>query len=111
MNIERNQESVFQSCAMTVRQLYRALEDLERRATIFQPVPLAGREGFELLREEWIVDRQQQIARRSSEEEGLEDRLIGHLLRRCVGEKELPQVDRLSVYQGYIGKPLPRLTC
>jgi hypothetical protein len=54
MNIERNQESVFQSCATTVRQLFGALEELERRATIFQPVPLAGREWFELLRQKLI---------------------------------------------------------
>ena len=47
-------ETVFETCAEVMRRLMPALNDLEQRAGILQPAPLAGREWFELLRQKLV---------------------------------------------------------
>ena len=51
---DSKQDLLFNNCAATVRTLLPALIKLEREAALLQPVPLAGREWFELLRQKLI---------------------------------------------------------
>ncbi|MDA1232448.1 MAG: 50S ribosome-binding GTPase, partial [Planctomycetota bacterium] len=51
---DKKQDVLFNKCAATVRRLLPALTQLELSAALLQPLPLAGREWFELLRQKLI---------------------------------------------------------
>jgi len=51
---DAKQDLLFNHCAATVRNLLPALIELEREAALLQPVPLAEREWFELLRQKLV---------------------------------------------------------